>query len=194
MWLPAGLVLWGLAARAFFRWFHEERGPRPGGATVGMVLLALVCGTAGCQSERVTPAVKSVEKPSEDPQQKPAETGDHVSPWLFSTGGKYKVRFHLPKDLPLNELIEPVVEVTDLQGKIIPSLVIKADATMPEHGHGMMTQPRPKNCAPATECQGPDGRYTFEGFRLHMPGSWLFQVELGKNDRATWRYDFDPDF
>tara|TARA_B100000676_G_C17795681_1_gene689436 strand:- start:401 stop:808 length:408 start_codon:yes stop_codon:yes gene_type:complete len=135
-----------------------------------------------------------VEQAIEKPQPKPVETGDHISPWLFSSGGKHKVRFHLPKDLPLNELIEPVVEVTDLGGKAIESIEIKADATMPEHGHGMMTQPRPKNCAPGTECKGPVGRYTFEGFRLHMPGSWLFQVELGKNDRATWRYDFDPDF
>jgi len=57
-----------------------------------------------------------------------------------------------------------------------------------------MTQSRPKNCAEESECQSPTGRYTFEGFRLHMPGSWLFQVELGKDDQATWRYEFEPDF
>ena len=112
----------------------------------------------------------------------------------FSSSGKHKVRFLLPKKVPLNELIEPIVEVTDLQGNPVKSTLIKADATMPEHGHGMMTQSRPKNCAAESECQSPTGRYTFEGFRLHMPGNWLFQVELGKDDQATWRYEFEPDF
>ena len=194
MWLPAGLVLWGLAARAFFRWFYEERGPRPRPSTPGVAVLALIFALTGCQQSTGSTAPTAAPKPAEPQPNPETESAGYVSPWRFSSSGKHKVRFLLPKKVPLNELIEPIVEVTDLQGNPVKSTLIKADATMPEHGHGMMTQSRPKNCAAESECQSPTGRYTFEGFRLHMPGNWLFQVELGKDDQATWRYEFEPDF
>tara|TARA_B100000674_G_C37408494_1_gene719580 strand:- start:130 stop:600 length:471 start_codon:yes stop_codon:yes gene_type:complete len=156
--------------------------------------LALIFALTGCQQSTGSTAPTAAPKPAEPQPNPETESTGYVSPWRFSSSGKHKVRFLLPKKVPLNELIEPIVEVTDLQGNPVKSTLIKADATMPEHGHGMMTQSRPKNCAAESECQSPTGRYTFEGFRLHMPGNWLFQVELGKDDQATWRYEFEPDF
>lgn len=48
--------------------------------------------------------------------------------------------------------------------------LLKVDATMPEHRHGM-------NYRPTLAATGP-GRYRADGLLLHMPGRWEFAFEL----------------
>jgi len=62
--------------------------------------------------------------------------------------------------------------LTDATGAAVDSATITVDGAMPEHGHGMPTQPR------VTRALG-DGRYQVEGVRFSMPGWWTltFRVE-----------------
>ncbi len=48
--------------------------------------------------------------------------------------------------------------------------LLKFDALMPEHRHGMVTRPRIKTLAP--------GQYLIEGVKLHMTGDWKFIMDL----------------
>ncbi len=52
--------------------------------------------------------------------------------------------------------------------------ILKVDAHMPEHRHGM-------NYAPSVEKLGP-GRWRAEGLLLHMPGKWEFVFEIDSSD------------
>jgi cytochrome c peroxidase len=61
--------------------------------------------------------------------------------------------------------------------------VIKVDAQMPEHRHGM-------NYAPTVKALGP-GRWRAEGLMLHMPGRWELAFEVtaaGATDRLVTTY------
>jgi hypothetical protein len=58
--------------------------------------------------------------------------------------------------------------------------IVRVDAHMPEHRHGMNYK--------TTVKPGDGGRYLAEGFMFHMPGRWEFIFEVrsgGKTDRAT---------
>lgn len=50
-------------------------------------------------------------------------------------------------------------------------VAVRADATMPEHRHGM-------NYKPSIVAQG-GGRFRSEGWLFHMPGRWEFAFEAG---------------
>jgi hypothetical protein len=49
---------------------------------------------------------------------------------------------------------------------------IEVDARMPNHRHGMMTQPKAKHLE--------DGRFVVTGMQFHMAGKWLVTID------ATW--------
>ena len=64
-----------------------------------------------------------------------------------------------------------------------PAELVRVDATMPEHKHGM-------NYA-ATVQGGDNGRYRVEGLLFHMPGSWEVAFDVrsgGETQRLT--HDF----
>jgi len=67
---------------------------------------------------------------------------------------------------------------------------------MPEHGHGMMTEPKPSTqmeCDAKGMCLAKQGHFLVDGFRLHMPGSWLFSVKVTTNKTTISgeaRYEF----
>jgi hypothetical protein len=64
-----------------------------------------------------------------------------------------------------------------------PAELVRVDATMPEHKHGM-------NYATTIKANG-DGRYQVDGLLFHMPGSWevTFDVRSG-GDIQRLTYDF----
>lgn len=55
--------------------------------------------------------------------------------------------------------------------------VLKFDAVMPGHHHGMIT--RSKVTAKKT------GEYLIEGVKLHMPGDWLLELKLEQGQAST---------
>ena len=55
---------------------------------------------------------------------------------------------------------------------------------MPQHNHGMETDPIdlpgvcPPQVADPAACPHPEGRYRTEGFKFHMPGAWTVTAEV----------------
>ncbi|MEP0233687.1 hypothetical protein [Roseibium sp.] len=65
--------------------------------------------------------------------------------------------------------------------------VIRLDARMPAHGHGMNYVPELSHMD--------DGRYLAEGMLLHMPGEWEFVVDVrspDQSERLTAAVDLKP--
>ncbi len=98
--------------------------------------------------------------------------------------GTYKVTFSpSPNEMPLNEVFELTTTIEG--GGVIRSL--RVDAAMPEHGHGMMTDP-------LTVLQE-DGSYKTTGMLLSMPGLWeiYFDINNGQTiERAQDSLILDP--
>ena len=87
---------------------------------------------------------------------------------------RYGFKFTMIPAVPkLNEMFKVETVVTDLStGKPVSGegLEFKLDATMPEHKHGMMTQPSHKPLD--------GGKFLSEGMKFHMPGSWQFRGDF----------------
>jgi hypothetical protein len=56
--------------------------------------------------------------------------------------------------------------------------LLKVDADMPVHRHGM-------NYRPSLDLQA-DGRFLAQGLMLHMPGRWRIRFELEADGRRQW--------
>lgn len=75
------------------------------------------------------------------------------------------------------------IEVCPKPGASMP-LVLRVDADMPAHRHGM-------NYRPTVRVMG-EGRYRADGLLLHMPGRWRLMFDVtadGKLDRLTHEVD-----
>ncbi len=53
------------------------------------------------------------------------------------------------------------------------AVLVRVDATMPEHRHGMNYRPSVKPLA-----DGSEGRWRVEGLMFHMPGRWALQLDV----------------
>src|SRR5919109_560028 len=74
------------------------------------------------------------------------------------------------------------VLITDAHGRPVESAVISVDGGMPEHGHGLPTQPR------VTRALG-GGVYEIEGLRFSMGGWWEVKLAIDSPagaDRVTF--------
>ena len=74
------------------------------------------------------------------------------------------------------------VLITDAQGRPVENAVISVDGGMPEHGHGLPTQPR------VTRALGA-GVYEIEGVRFSMGGWWELKLAIESPagaDRVTF--------
>lgn len=80
------------------------------------------------------------------------------------------VRPRLPDSDP-GSLHDWLVEITDGDGAPVSGCRVSLDATMPEHGHGLPTEPR-------LEREEPKGTYVVRGVRFSMPGHWLLSTKV----------------
>lgn len=113
----------------------------------------------------------------------------------WTQGRKYQVTLTMhPDPPPMGELFEVRARLLDRAGEPIEDAKVRLDARMPQHDHGMMTDPvdDPGQCDDAGKCIHPDGIYTTSGFKFHMGGEWtiLLNVEgpLGP-DNTSFVYD-----
>ena len=181
MWLPAGLVLWFLAARAFTLWWKQDRRDRQTTATSTAVMVALLA-LGGCSQNSTDNQI--VEKP--------------VQPGLVipMRDGQVSVRLLIPEPVDMTKMFVLPVRLDDQNGRPIDRAQVVVNATMPEHGHGMMTEPKPSTqmeCDAKGMCLAKEGRFLLDGFRLHMAGSWLFSVKVTTDQITTSgeaRYEF----
>ncbi len=96
-------------------------------------------------------------------------------------GGKYKVDLAItPDPPPMGELFRVDAVVSNKDGTPLDGGKVKLNALMPQHGHGMATEPQmdPGQCDENKVCKHPDGKYWAEGFKFHMGGEWTITVEV----------------
>ncbi len=179
MWLPAGLVLWFLAGRAFTLWWKQDRRERKV-ISVGLLLIGSLF-LQGCSKEPPSAPVAPVVK---------------EGVMIQTDKSHFQAQLLIPEPMNMSTMFVLPIRITDKAGAVVERAKVTVDATMPEHGHGMMTQPKPaagSKCDAKGICQAEDGVFRVDGFRLHMPGSWLFtvSVEVGEtSDRGEARYEF----
>jgi|GEM_PF-173650 len=121
-----------------------------------------------------------------------AKKGESGKPTIAGTGVHGKVKFELrfsPPKPRVGELFQVVTLARHAtSSELIGGAVVKVDATMPHHGHGMMTDPHHRELG--------GGAYLTEGMKLHMHGKWVFEVELegsGVKDRLRHVWEQPPE-
>jgi len=148
-----------------------------------IALLLILAGA--CGGDEPAPAPKHEEPPVEpapqpeppkQPTPPPAPVPDNAGGGKVSgesNAGTYRVTWQSkPAPVPLNETFELDVEVADVAGGDVAALELAADAAMPDHGHGMNTQPRVTRLGP--------GHFRVEGMLMHMPGYWELYFDLAR--------------
>jgi hypothetical protein len=115
-------------------------------------------------------------------QEKPTADADYANT-RASKSGTFKAEYTSdPEAIPVNVLHSWKLKVETADGKPVKDAEITLEATMPEHGHGMPTQPR------ITKNYG-DGTYLVEGMKFSMPGWWVITFSIkagGKTDSVTF--------
>lgn len=160
-----------------------------------LTLLAALLALAACDTPAPPDAAGSA--PASQPGSQPgghdmhamhgAEGSAPAAPPKLDGPGKGKVfNFALtldPPAPPMGSMFKLEAKITDASGKPLTNAKVKLDATMPEHGHGMTTQPEIKELG--------DGRYVAEGMKLHMPGRWVFTADADADARGADNVSFD---
>ena len=91
--------------------------------------------------------------------------------WL-TRSGTYRISFQSELDpITINQIHAWGLQVTTPEGQPIAGAKITATGGMPEHNHGLPTDPR------MTEELG-EGFYRFEGFRFPMNGQWELPLTI----------------
>jgi hypothetical protein len=95
-----------------------------------------------------------------------------------SENGLYVVSFTSAIDpIAINEMHTWTLHVEDVDGAAVENAVIKVSGDMPEHLHGMPTQPQ------VTQNLGA-GDYLVEGMRFQMGGWWTVTFDIETGDAA----------
>jgi hypothetical protein len=138
--------------------------------------VALLLALAGVGCERAEPAAP------------PAPSPDGT---MRATGTQGAFTFELAFDPPsptVGELFRVVTTVRDAKtGAPVQGARFSLDATMPHHGHGMMTVPEHRERGA--------GRYESRGMKLHMHGRWTFTAHAsrgGRQDRVAIEHEQPP--
>lgn len=87
-----------------------------------------------------------------------------------------------PDPVPVNKLHVWTLTLKTADGKPVENAMISLDGDMPEHGHGLPTQPE------VTEHLG-SGSYLVEGLKFSMPGWWVMKFIIKaqqKEDSVTF--------
>ncbi len=130
---------------------------------VVLLLLLFVVPVAGCAGPM------GMHAPSNPPDELDYSTT------RTSENGRFVASFTSAVDpIAINEMHTWTLHVEDAQGSVVENAAIKVSGDMPEHRHGMPTQPQ------VTQYLG-DGDYLVEGMRFQMGGWWTvtFDIETG---------------
>ena len=88
-----------------------------------------------------------------------------------SKDGRYTATLQPAESLRPRKLQTVQVTLTDAKGQAVDGASITVDGGMPQHGHGLPTQPR------VTKALG-GGVYVIEGVRFNMGGWWEFRLSI----------------
>ena len=96
---------------------------------------------------------------------------DQGEPWR-SEDGLYRLGIESELEpIAINRLHRWVLRLEDSRGQAVPAASIELAGGMPDHNHGLPTNPQ------VTRDLG-DGRYLLEGMRFHMPGRWVLRFSI----------------
>lgn len=76
--------------------------------------------------------------------------------------------------LEINQIHSWLLRLTDPQGRPLNGATIEVVGGMPEHDHGLPTQPQ-------ITAETEPGVYLLEGVRFHMPGKWQMTISIQHN-------------
>lgn len=100
-----------------------------------------------------------------------------------SSHGAFIVELEPPAAPPaINQIHSWQIKLTDASGTALPHAHITVDGGMPQHGHGLPTQPRVTRELSA-------GTYLMEGMKFSMPGWWEIRLQVdaaGRSDTVTF--------
>jgi hypothetical protein len=89
-----------------------------------------------------------------------------------SVSGVYRVALVPPAQAPaINQMHSWQVKLSTPDGTPVHDARFKVDGGMPQHGHGLPTQPR------VTREVG-DGTYALDGMKFSMPGWWEVKLDI----------------
>ena len=113
----------------------------------------------------------------------PAAPQIDTSRTRVSDAGLYKATITPDADpAPINEMHTWTLHVETPDGKPVENAQVSVDGGMPEHGHGLPTQPK------VTKYLG-NGDYLVEGMRFNMPGMWQLKFRVtagGQTDQIVF--------
>jgi hypothetical protein len=77
------------------------------------------------------------------------------------------------------------LHIANADGSPVTDAQVQVDGDMPQHGHGLPTQPR------VTSNLG-GGDYLLEGVKFQMPGWWVIDLRIRSGERAeTARFNLN---
>ena len=111
-----------------------------------------------------------------------------LSTSLPTEHGHYQVAYEPSQNpIPVNELHAWTLEILTPEGEPVEDAVVAIDGDMPQHGHGLPTQPQ------VTEYLG-DGEYLVEGVKFQMGGWWVMDFGItsgGHADQVRFNFILD---
>ncbi len=151
---------------------------RPHASAVLVVTAALLFGLSGCNR----PANPGAEGHGVTPVKAPHVPGQAN---VVGKGTRFAAAlFFTPAEPKVSQLFTVRTVVTTADGAAVKADAVTVDATMPAHGHGMMTKPQHKPTA--------DGAWQTDGMKLHMHGRWVFEVMVRVGaETETLKIPFD---
>ncbi|MFN7134666.1 MAG: FixH family protein [Myxococcales bacterium] len=85
--------------------------------------------------------------------------------------------------VPLRKLHTWTIEVRDRDGRPVDGATLTVDGGMPDHGHGLPTQPAVREAIGG-------GRYVVDGMKFNMGGYWVVDVTVsGSAGKDTVRFE-----
>jgi hypothetical protein len=112
---------------------------------------------------------------------KPTSDADYAKT-MKSKAGTFNASYTSdPEAIAANKIISWKLKVDTADNKAVKDAVITVEGAMPEHGHGLPTQPKVKNNG--------DGTYLVEGIKFSMTGWWTVTFTIkagGKTDSVTF--------
>ncbi|MDH5546981.1 MAG: FixH family protein [Gammaproteobacteria bacterium] len=105
-----------------------------------------------------------------------------------SDEGKYRVKlFSNTFPIPTNKIHSWTLQVETSDGKPVEDAMIRIHGGMPQHKHGFPTTAR-------VEKYLGEGRYTIDGVKFSMPGSWQMRINIKeeqklRRDRVVFKID-----
>ncbi|HKY56188.1 MAG TPA: FixH family protein [Anaerolineales bacterium] len=120
--------------------------------------------------DNATSHVPSSEKPTMPPATPTA--GLDFSTSRLSENGLFRVSYTSSKNIvPVNQIHQWTLHVETAEGALVENATITVDGDMPEHGHGLPTQPK------VTKYLG-NGDYLVEGMKFQMGGWWVMDFTI----------------